>query len=280
MPKITTVRLHPTALFTIVDSYEHRSENQQRVIGTLLGSFDFAKGAVDITNCFHVNHSESGDEVGLDLEYAKTTTELHRRVNPTEQVVGWFATGAEIPNTSVLIHQYYSSLTKHTPVHVTVDTSMEGSDSRMGIKAYVGVNFGVPRHTVGTMFPPCKVEIVGYQEETVSLRACQRTREVPEGSTTGVELPTDLDTVIEACVDMRQMLKIVIDYVDNVLANRIPADNTVGRRLMDMVHSVPKMDNERFQEVLNGDMKDLLMVAYLTMITKTQLCINEKLCLM
>lgn len=66
----------------------------------------------------------------------------------------------------------------------------------------------------GTMFPPCKVEIVGYQEETVSLRACQRTREVPEGSTTGVELPTDLDTVIEACVDMRQMLKIVIEYVD------------------------------------------------------------------
>lgn len=65
--------------------------------------------------------------------------------------MGWFATGAEIPNTSVLIHQYYSSLTKHTPVHVTVDTSMEGSDSRMGIKAYVGVNFGVPRHTVGTL---------------------------------------------------------------------------------------------------------------------------------
>lgn len=75
------------------------------------------------------------------------------------------------------------------------------------------------------------------------------------------------------CVDM-------FSYVDAVLAGRIPADNTVGRRLMDMVHSVPKMDNERFQEVLNGDMKDLLMVSYLTMVTKTQLSVNEKLCLM
>lgn len=82
MPKITTVRLHPTALFTIVDSYEHRSENQQRVIGTLLGSFDFAKGAVDITNCFHVNHSESGDEVRncIEVRFDSTHSDSAARI--------------------------------------------------------------------------------------------------------------------------------------------------------------------------------------------------------
>lgn len=278
MPKINTVRIHPTALFTIVDSYEHRSQNQDRVIGTLLGTFDYAKGAVEVTSAFHVNHSETGKEVALDMEYAKTTTALHFRVNPSEQVIGWFATGAEITDTSVLIHSYYCSLTKNPPVHLTVDTSMKESDARMGIKAYLGVSFGVPNKTIGTMFPPCKVEIHGYEEEMVALRLCKRTKN--SRLTQSVALPSELATVIEACGEMRSMLKIVMAYVDDVLAGRKEADNSVGRLLMDMMHSIPKMDNERFQEVLNGDMKDLLMVTFLTMITKSQLSINEKFCLL
>lgn len=159
MPKTSTVRIHPTALFTIVDSYEHRSQNQDRVIGTLLGTFDYAKGAVEVTSAFHVNHTETGGkEVALDLEYSKITTALHARVNPSEQVIGWFATGAEITDTSVLIHSYYYSLTKHPPVHLTVDTTMKESDARMGVKAYLGVSFGVPNKSIGTMFPPCKLK--------------------------------------------------------------------------------------------------------------------------
>lgn len=279
MPKIVKVRVHPTALFTIVDSYEHRGELQPRVVGSLLGTFDSVNGVVEVTQCFHVNHMETGEEVGFDFEYAKTTAELLRKVNPTEQVVGWFATSADIPHTSVLIHDYYVGVTKQPPVHLTVDTTMKSSDAGMAIKAYLGVKFGVPNKTIGKMFPPCKVEVVGYPEEMVAMRACARTMGLTEIGNQGVALPSDLNTVIEACSDMRKMLKVVIGYVDDVLAGRKQGDNNVGRRLMDMLHSVPKMDNDRFQEVLNGDMKDLLMVTYLTMLTKTQLSVNEKLCL-
>jgi len=281
MPKITTVRIHPTVLFSIVDSYEHRNENQARVIGTLLGTYDIARGAVEVTSCFHVPHTENGEEVAFDLEYAKVTADLHRRVNTSELVVGWFATGYEITATSTLIHQYYASVCKNTPIHVTVDTTLmpasQSKDPRMAIKTYIGTQFGVPGQTLGTMFPSCKLEIVGYQEEMVCLRMCQRAKGTKDRR---VEIPADLDSVIEACGDMRSMLKIVIQYVEDVLAGRKQADNQLGRMLMDMLQSVPRMDNDRFQEVLNGDMKDLLMVTYLTMITKTQLALNEKLCLL
>lgn len=142
------------------------------------------------------------------MEYAKTTTALHFRVNPSEQVIGWFATGAEITDTSVLIHSYYSSLTKNPPVHLTVDTTMKESDARMGIKAYLGVSFGVPNKTIGTMFPPCKVEIHGYEEEMVALRLCKRTQNSRQNQ--GVALPSELATVIESCAEMRSMLKTVM----------------------------------------------------------------------
>ena len=58
-----TVRVHPVVLFTICDAYIRRNENQERVIGTLLGTV--ADGVVDIENCYAVPHSESNEQVSL-----------------------------------------------------------------------------------------------------------------------------------------------------------------------------------------------------------------------
>merc|ERR1712206_8721 len=54
-------------------------------------------------------------------------------------------------------------------------------------------------------------------------------------------------------------------------------ENSVGRALNDMVQSVPKMDPDQFEVMLNSNMRDLLMVVYLSQMTKTQLQLNEKL---
>ena len=76
------------------------------------------------------------------------------------------------------------------------------------------------------------------------------------------------------------------------------ADSSVGRALHDLVQSVPKMDTDEFEKMLNSNMRvsyltnddymalniydllmfqDLLMVIYLSQLTKTQLQLNEKL---
>lgn len=66
---VKQVLIHPTALFTIVDSYERRSEDAKRVIGTLLGTV--TNGVVEVTNCFTVPHVETQDEVSLFLSFYK-----------------------------------------------------------------------------------------------------------------------------------------------------------------------------------------------------------------
>lgn len=38
-----TLRVHPLVLFQVVDAYERRNAEQQRVIGTLLGKYKFLK---------------------------------------------------------------------------------------------------------------------------------------------------------------------------------------------------------------------------------------------
>ena len=66
-------------------------------------------------------------------------------------------------------------------------------------------------------------------------------------------------------------------YVEAVLAGRETADSSVGRNLHDLVQSVPMMGTDEFEKMLNSNMRDLLMVIYLSQLTKTQLQLNEKL---
>ncbi len=55
-------KLHPTVLFNICDSFIRRNDQQERVIGTLLGSFS-VDGTVEIRNSYAVPHNESLDQV-------------------------------------------------------------------------------------------------------------------------------------------------------------------------------------------------------------------------
>ena len=58
---VKQVFVHPVALFAIVDSYERRSEEAKRVVGTLLGTV--SNNYVEIKNCFTVPHVETQVEV-------------------------------------------------------------------------------------------------------------------------------------------------------------------------------------------------------------------------
>ena len=66
-------------------------------------------------------------------------------------------------------------------------------------------------------------------------------------------------------------------YVESVLAGQEEPDSTVGRALVNLVQSVPKMDPVKFEAMLNRNLRGLLMVIYLSSLTKTQLQLNEKL---
>lgn len=109
-----TVRVHPLVLFQVVDAFERRNADSQRVIGTLLGKLQIEykiaagnridvlksihslpaetgsidKGVVEVTNCFCVPHKEHADQVEAELSYALDVYELNRRVNSSENIVG------------------------------------------------------------------------------------------------------------------------------------------------------------------------------------------------
>lgn len=263
------VRVHPVVLFQIADAYERRSIENHRVIGTLVGSVD--KKSVEVTNCFCVPHKEYEERVEANLQYAQDMYELNKKVAPAETLVGWFATGNEITSHSALIHDYYARETKD-PIHLTIDTTL--NSGKMGLKAYVFVPIGVPGATSGSMFTPIPTEIAAYDPEVTGLDLLHKTKFTKLRQ---VEPMADLAKISEGITKLELLLDAVIQYVDEVLNGRQVPDNAVGRKILDLVNSVPKMSPVEFEKMVNSNMKDLLMVIYLTQLTKTQLQLHEKL---
>jgi len=263
------VKVHPVVLFSIADSYERRNADSHRVIGTLVGNVD--KQSIEVTNCFCIPHKEYEERVEADIVYAQEMFELNKKVAPHEALVGWFATGSDITSHSALIHDYYARETKD-PIHLTLDTTL--NSGRVNMKAYVFVPIGVPGATSGSMFTPVKVEMIATEPEVAGLDLLHKTK---HSKTRSVEPLPELKKIAEAADKNEMMLDIVIRYVEAVLAGKEEPDSSVGRALVDLVQSVPKMDPVKFEAMLNSNMRDLLMVIYLSSLVKTQLQLNEKL---
>jgi len=263
------VKIHPVVLFQIVDAYERRNADTYRVIGTLLGSVE--KGVVEVTNCFCVPHKESHDQVDAEITFATDVYDLNRRVNSSESIVGWWASGNEVTNHSFVIHDYYKRECNN-PIHVTLDTSLQGG--RMGLKAYVNVDLGVPEGKKGSMFTPVKVETICYEPEVIALKLAQKTIGTRPKQ---VEPMMDLAQISEASGKLLELLNQVLQYVEDVLSEKQQPDNAVGRSLLDLIYSVPNMTHDQFATMFNSNVKDLLMVVTLSQLIKTQLQLNERL---
>ena len=148
--------MHPVALFSILDHYLRRTDAQERVIGTLLGTRS-DNGEVEVRSSFAVLHSETEEQVAVDMEYHRTMYDLHHKVNSKEVIVGWcasiivgpyniyrivqrirYSTGSNLNTYSALIQNFYSQETApHQAIHLALNTGVE-EGQKAGVQAYVG----------------------------------------------------------------------------------------------------------------------------------------------
>lgn len=84
------------------------------------------------------------------------------------------------------------------------------------------------------------------------MNACQKTKTSVKRQ---AGIASDLTQIVEASQQMENMLDTILAYVDDVMSGAKTADNAFGRSLLDMVHSVPKMTPEEFEEMLNSNRK-------------------------
>jgi translation initiation factor 3 subunit F len=90
-----------------------------------------------VKSAFAVLHSETDEQVAVDMDYHRAMYDLSARVRPNETIVGWYSTGSDLNTYSALIQNFYSQETApHQAVHVALDTGTEEGKGA-GVKAYV-----------------------------------------------------------------------------------------------------------------------------------------------
>ncbi|KAK0230401.1 JAB1/Mov34/MPN/PAD-1 ubiquitin protease-domain-containing protein [Armillaria fumosa] len=268
----TSVTIHPVALFSILDHYLRRTDKQDRVLGTLLGTR--TDSGVEVRSSFAVLHSETSEQVAVDMDYHRTMYDLHHKVNSKEVIVGWYSTGSNLNTFSALIQNFYSQETApHQAIHVALNTGVDDGEPA-GIKAYFSSPVGVFPRPENCVFVPVPVELRFHDAERSGLDLLTSTAASP--SSTSNQPLADLEILEQSIQNVSGMLDRVLVYVRSVLAGETKGDPALGRYLMDTLGaSTDDLEKGGF----NASLQDTLMISYLANLVRAQAEVSSRLAL-
>jgi len=210
--------------------------------------------------------------------------DLHKKVSPKEVIVGWYSTGTDIDENSVLFHEFYTremTSQQHQAVHLLVDTSL--TDYSLSIKAFTSSRISFSEDKVlGAQFLPVPVEFNMFDMEKIGIDTLVKGRQRGEkesSTTSNLNLFSDISSLEMSVSKVQQLLESVTAYVASALAHDIPNENAtaIGRLLADTVSALPRVEPGQLEKMFNNSLQDLLMVVYLANLTRTQLALAEKL---
>ena len=302
-------QVHPQVLFSIVDHFSRREGGQNRVIGTLLGTVG-ADGVVEVDSCFPVPHTETEEQVAVNTDFHATMLQLHQRVHPKQKVVGWYSTGEEVNDSSILFHDFYGQGVER-PVHLLLDLGL--GETRMSCKAYVSTQLKLGATVLGTSFSDIKCTVVSAESDRIGMEALMKTANSGgqlAGSTAASPM-AEVDSMELTVKKLLRTLDAVIAHVEKarlaparppspplparlppppdshprapparpsqVKSKAQPADPAVVRLLQDVVAAAPRLPAAAFEKMFNSQVQDMLVVVYLANLTRTQLALAEKL---
>jgi translation initiation factor 3 subunit F len=165
------------------------------------------------------------------------------------------------------VHDFYSSSECVNPIHLVVDVSLS---SPLSVRAFHSVALAASpvSRALAAEFRPLSLEIQSSDSERIAMARLAANRETVQGAT---------QTLEQSVEKLLALLDAVCAYVDDVVDGRIPPNAEMGKKIADLVSAVPHIAPEAFSSSFSKSVQDLLMVVMLTNLTRTQLCIAEKL---
>lgn len=155
-----TCTVSPVVLFSVLDHFLRREEQQNKVIGALLGIRSPDGTEVEIRNSFSVIFTEESSQIVLDKDHYTSMHELHQRVNPEEVILGWYTAGPNVTPASAPLHTIFAQDTGNfRPIQVTFDTDMLLKSDDLGLKAYTSATVGFSTKPGDCMYLPVPCEM-------------------------------------------------------------------------------------------------------------------------
>jgi hypothetical protein len=132
--------IHPTIAPNILDHFLRKPEDQEIVVGTLLGTIDGSQ--IDIYSSFAVPQYYDKEQQApvIDSEYMQKMLKFHRKVNPNEGLLGMYITSKKFDEHGLSLVSFFSELFQQEkkralipfPLIMMVDPTL--SENKLSIK--------------------------------------------------------------------------------------------------------------------------------------------------
>ena len=192
--------------------------------------------------------------------------ELNTRCTPKDVLVGWYSTGSVIVTTDSPLHEFFARECTH-PLHLAVDTGL--LEPGKAVRAWVGSPVSLKESVVGTSFTPVAVTFAYSAAERVGLPLLTTTTPEP--------LPSDVAGLTGALGRLHALLSLGAEYAQAVVDGKVAPDPRLGRLLAEAVAAVPRMAPGAMSGLLSDGVQDVLLVMYLSNLTRTQLQLSDTL---
>lgn len=280
----TVVRVHPVVLFSILDHHIRRT-SQARVVGALLGTR--TANTIIVKNCFPTPHDETENVASkariAEKRYIENLLSYHAQINPSEELVGWYATRAENAPVIVPSTYYFQNFFRKTfgsQLHLVLDTNL--LNLQLSCKAYIPEEVKLGDKSVASTFQQVKVDLQCNEPDRIGLDCMiKASLAVKHDKNKRICDTTEIKNGIQGLEDsvnrLLQMLETVEAYVDDVLKGRRVPDHKVGTKIASVLSMVPRIQSDMFAKSFQTNFQDLLMVVYLMNMTRTQLALAERI---
>jgi len=296
--------IYPSVIVNILSHHQRRPENDERVIGVLLGTYKESK--VTISDSFAVQTKIKNEEiVSFEEEMFGTLLKLKKQVNPNEIMVGWYSTLTKkitINYISALLDRVFSQQSKErgnpAPVYVTVHTDLD--NERLQVRAWRGKLFNFPLlepdvdgitpedleagDDVVHKFVQVPLKLIASDAEKIALdvilkspvdKTAEDPSEVPFDSPSTIE--SDMDQMVNNLVNMMCDFQDVHSQVKKILSEEVKSDPELAWQITSALANSPNLQDSVLDKQTGERVNDLLMVKLLVVMTKAQVAISKHL---
>lgn len=197
---------------------------------------------VEVRNCFAIPHTETEEQVEVDVEYQKNMLAIHLKATPREVLLGWYTTSLELNNFSALIQNFFASpetgTFPHPAVHLTVSTE---AGKPIAFQTYISAAVGVnpERAAESCLFIPVPYEIKSTEPEKSGLELISGAK---DSENRAAPVVSDIEGLERAINHTLDLLDKVSEYVGSVLDEETEPSSSIGQYLMNALSLAPKVE--------------------------------------
>jgi len=191
---------------------------------------------------------------------------LHNQVYSNDRIVGWYSTG--IKESSLLLHNFFVKEMNASPVHIIVDPVVK---ENMSVHCYYGSSIELGSLKDIHLFKPLKFEYKTNLQDSVGLETF-----ITRGMENNNIPINNLKSITELIQNILEMLDNVQHYIQSVISGEQEGSYNTGIMLEEILSLLPSSEIE-FKKIFSSGIQDILMISYLSNLSKKQLRLAEQL---